>query len=71
MLRLIKKFAVVRQMHDCDGIITVPKLKTHTLTVFTGGTKIMYGAIPGIMKSSYHGALPNEREFSEWLIGFI
>lgn len=49
---------------DVDFIISLPKLKTHVLTNFTGAIKNSYGFIPGMRKSDYHKSHPDARSFS-------
>jgi len=39
---------------DADVLINLPKLKTHRQLGFTGGTKNMYGAVPGRRKALWH-----------------
>jgi len=39
---------------DADVIINLPKLKTHSLCVFTGGIKNMYGIIPSGHRTKFH-----------------
>jgi len=41
-----------------DGIINLPKLKTHGFTVYTGAVKNFYGCIPGLRKAEYHKPIP-------------
>ncbi|GAB6100028.1 DUF362 domain-containing protein [Halanaerocella petrolearia] len=47
-----------------DVIISLPKLKTHSLTLFTGAVKNLYGCIPGMKKAEYHKLYPHPREFA-------
>ena len=53
---------------DVDFIISIPKLKTHVLTTYTGAVKNCYGFVPGLMKSEYHKTNPKPRGFSELLV---
>lgn len=41
-------------LFDCDYIVSVPTLKTHCLTVFTGNIKNAYGLIPFPHKTAFH-----------------
>ncbi|WP_424357249.1 DUF362 domain-containing protein [Methanocella sp. MCL-LM] len=52
--RTYKKFTIAKAVRDADVIIALPKLKTHQLTYYTGAVKLLYGYIPGIMKTEYH-----------------
>ncbi len=66
--RMIKKFPVAKGALDCDGIINLPKLKTHGLTRITCAVKNMFGCIPGIRKSEYHSVLQTSALFSKMLV---
>jgi ferredoxin len=50
---------------EADVVISVPKLKTHGLTVLTGAVKNPYGAIPGFRKAELHKLAPKPAPFSE------
>lgn len=52
--RTYKRFTIAKAVKDADVIIALPKLKTHQLTYYTGAVKLLYGYIPGIMKTEYH-----------------
>ncbi|MCX5778020.1 MAG: DUF362 domain-containing protein [Elusimicrobia bacterium] len=58
---------VSKAVLDCDGIINVPKLKSHGLMIFTGAIKNFYGIIPGLRKATYHKLAPHPDEFGELL----
>ncbi|MGM0568231.1 MAG: DUF362 domain-containing protein [Elusimicrobiota bacterium] len=66
----IKKSAVYNKMHlpenylSYDTVINVPKLKTHSLTIFTLGVKNMLGVIPGLSKSAFHKDCPHPERFA-------
>ncbi|MDD1674994.1 MAG: DUF362 domain-containing protein [Methanomicrobiales archaeon] len=49
-----KRFTVPKICTEVDAVITLPKLKTHQLTTFTGAVKLLYGYLPGILKAEYH-----------------
>jgi len=53
---------------DADIIISVPKFKTHGLTVVTGAIKNSYGFLPGAQKARLHKAAGNPRRFHEMLV---
>jgi uncharacterized protein (DUF362 family)/NAD-dependent dihydropyrimidine dehydrogenase PreA subunit len=56
---------------DVDMIISLPKLKTHSLTGITGAIKNMFGAIPGPKKAQMHREFPNKELFSKALVGIF
>jgi uncharacterized protein (DUF362 family)/NAD-dependent dihydropyrimidine dehydrogenase PreA subunit len=39
---------------ECDVLVTLPKLKTHTITTFTGALKNQVGLLPGGSKCAIH-----------------
>ena len=54
-------------VREADVIVDLPKLKSHSLTVFTGGIKNMYGTIPGSLRSRYHALYKEVENFSQML----
>ncbi|MBA7560313.1 hypothetical protein ES708_01938 [subsurface metagenome] len=52
---------------DADVIINLPKLKTHSLCVFTGGVKNMYGNIPSGLRQKFHAEYMRSEDFSQVL----
>jgi len=63
-----RKLFVSKRLHDFDVIINLPKLKTHTLTGFTGAVKNLYGCIPKRIKGAYHLRFPEAEVFSKMLL---
>lgn len=49
-----RRLAIADPVHHCDGIVNLPKMKTHQLTRITGAVKNLYGCIPGRQKALYH-----------------
>lgn len=67
--KILKEVHVAKPVIDADVVISLPKLKTHALTLYTGAIKNMYGTIPGGRKSKIHGITgSNAEQFSEALI---
>ncbi len=52
--KMFKKLPIAKVVTEADIIISLPKLKTHSLAYFTGAVKLLYGYMPGIIKSEYH-----------------
>lgn len=65
---LMKKFVIANGVLDSDGLVSLPKLKTHGLVRFTGAVKNQFGCIPGLLKSQYHVKLPDPYDFATMLI---
>ncbi len=65
---IASEFRMSKVVHDADTIICMPKLKTHTATLFTGAIKNMFGTIPGYQKAEYHRIAPKLEDFSKILV---
>ncbi|MCL2485680.1 MAG: DUF362 domain-containing protein [Endomicrobia bacterium] len=63
----IKKVSFSNVVLNCDGIINLPKLKTHSLMTFTAGVKNLYGCIPGLRKVEYHKYASKNKDFADLL----
>ncbi len=63
-----KRIPFPKPLLESDVIISVPKIKTHSLTLFTGSIKNLYGCIPGGKKAEFHKTHPNPREFSKLIV---
>lgn len=66
--RLIKQFTIVQGVLDADGVISLPKFKTHALTRLTGAVKNQFGCIPGFLKGEFHARLPELDRFARMLV---
>ncbi len=53
---------------DADIIISLPKFKTHGLTVITGAIKNSFGFLPGAQKAGLHRAAASPERFHEMLV---
>ena len=53
---------------DADIIISLPKFKTHGLTVITGAIKNSYGFLPGAQKANLHKAAGSPERFHEVIV---
>jgi uncharacterized protein (DUF362 family)/Pyruvate/2-oxoacid:ferredoxin oxidoreductase delta subunit len=65
---LVKKFTIANGALDCDGLVSLPRLKTHGFMLFTGAVKNQFGCIPGLLKSQYHVKLPDPYDFATMLV---
>jgi uncharacterized protein (DUF362 family)/Pyruvate/2-oxoacid:ferredoxin oxidoreductase delta subunit len=61
-------YYIARPVLEADVIISLGKLKTHTLTLMTGAIKNMFGAIPGFRKGQYHKEAPRPEMFAEVIV---
>ncbi|MFC1903698.1 DUF362 domain-containing protein [Chloroflexota bacterium] len=65
---LNKRFTLVNAVLESDGVVSLPKLKTHGLTRLTGAIKNQFGCIPGILKNQFHLKMPNPYDFATMLV---
>ena len=68
---LYGSFTLARPVIDCDVLITVPKLKTHSFMLFTGAVKNHFGCIPGLEKATYHLRVPKRDDFGSMLVDLM
>ena len=68
--RTFKKIEVAKIALEADVMISLPKVKTHGLTLLTLGIKNMFGCVPGMFrKTQWHlNAGANPKYFSEMLV---
>jgi uncharacterized protein (DUF362 family)/Pyruvate/2-oxoacid:ferredoxin oxidoreductase delta subunit len=59
---------ISRTALEVDGIINLPKLKTHQLTLMTGAVKNMFGTVPGFRKGYLHSLAPEPLPFSRFVV---
>lgn len=64
----LKETYFARALLEADVVVNLPKLKTHSLTLFTGAVKNMYGVIPGGLRVTYHGQHKNPAQFNQLLV---
>ena len=60
--------SVSRAVLEADIVISLPKFKTHGLTVMTGAIKNSYGILPGAQKAKLHKAAGRPERFHEMLV---
>jgi len=65
---ILDKFRIARTLRTVDFVVSVPKLKTHGLTQYTGAIKNMLGSIPGNGKKNVHLIAPKPTVFAKALV---
>lgn len=63
-----RKFTIANGVLDSDGLISLPKLKTHGFLKLTGSVKNQFGCVPGMLKGEFHVKLPNPSDFAKMLV---
>lgn len=66
--KILKNFELAKIILEADIIINMPKLKTHSLTKYTGAIKNLYGCIPGGLKQRLHNEAHGDKNFSKMLV---
>ncbi len=66
--KVVKTLNIAKPVIDCDVLISMPKLKTHQLTKYTGAVKNFYGVIPGTGKAAIHRLAPSEESLSQAVV---
>ncbi len=62
-----KELYLTKAIEEMDVVINLPKMKTHSMGVYTGAVKNLFGAIPGLRKAKYHKDAPNPEAFGDVL----
>jgi len=62
-----KDLYITKAFDEMDVVINLPKMKTHSMGIYTGAVKNLFGAIPGLRKAKYHKEGPNPLDFGEFL----
>ncbi|TCO75192.1 uncharacterized protein (DUF362 family) [Marinisporobacter balticus] len=65
---ILKKIKAIEILKQVDKVISVSKLKTHGMMMFTGAVKNMFGVVGGLEKAEYHVRMPNNDDFSNALV---
>ncbi len=65
---VLDKCYVARPVLEADAIINLPKLKTHSFTLYTGAVKNMFGVMPHGLRIGCHRRFVRNDVFSEMLV---
>lgn len=65
---ILKKITAIEVLKKVDKVISVSKLKTHGMMMFTGAVKNMFGIVAGLEKAEYHVRMPEIADFSNALV---
>jgi len=63
-----KKFIIANAVLESDGVVSLPKMKTHAFQRVTGAVKNQFGCVPGALKGEFHVKVPDAYEFAKMLI---
>ena len=65
---IAKQLVLARAALEADGIVSLPKMKTHGFMRLTGAVKNVFGCVPGIRKGEYHVKMPRAEHFAAMLV---
>ena len=63
--KFVDGIPISRHILDSGCVISIPKFKTHSITVLTAAIKNMFGAVVGLYKAECHSRAPKEEDFSK------
>jgi uncharacterized protein (DUF362 family)/Pyruvate/2-oxoacid:ferredoxin oxidoreductase delta subunit len=66
--RISKKVEIIKSALEVDGLINLPKFKTHAWMILSGAVKNLFGLIPGLTKVGYHGKFAQKEQFAGMLV---
>ena len=66
--KILTSVNIAKPVIDCDVLVSLPKMKTHMMTKYTGAVKNFYGVIPGSGKAAIHRLAATEENFSNAVI---
>lgn len=64
----MKSLDIITPVAQADTVISISKLKTHGMMVYTGAVKNMFGCIAGLKKAEYHMKMSDYDAFANSII---
>lgn len=64
----LKEFEYLEAIRQADHVISLCKMKTHSMTLMTGAVKNLFGTMPGLTKAALHFRFPNIEDFAHAMI---
>lgn len=65
---VLNNISIASYIKNADYVITLGKLKTHTMMGYTGAVKNLFGVVPGRKKMKYHFSMKSVDEFSNLVL---
>ena len=69
--RMRKKFPLTTWLDNCDHLVSIPKFKTHSLTILTGAIKNLFGLVSGTFKTELHKNYFNLNDFAKIMVDIL
>jgi uncharacterized protein (DUF362 family)/Pyruvate/2-oxoacid:ferredoxin oxidoreductase delta subunit len=64
----LKSFEVMQAVDETEYVISLCKMKTHSMTLMTGAVKNMFGIMPGLTKAALHFRFPKLVDFAHAMV---
>ncbi len=65
--KMSKLFDIITPIAEADVIVNLAKLKSHSLTGYSGAVKNYFGTVPGVTKFEMHARFPDYNDFGSML----
>ena len=59
---------IIKPYFDCDVVFNLPKLKTHSMAMYSGAVKNNFGLVGGLQKAQMHFRIPEKKEFCKMFV---
>lgn len=69
--RMREKFPLTTWLDNCDYLVSLPKFKTHDLTLLTGAIKNLFGLVSGTFKTELHKNYFDINKFASILVDIL
>lgn len=63
-----KSLSIIKPIYECDVLVNLCKLKSHSLAGMSCASKNLFGSIPGITKFEMHARFKDSSEFMSMLV---
>lgn len=63
-----KSFSLIKPFVQCNKLINLAKIKSHSMTYYTGGIKNLFGLVGGLTKAEYHLRYQGKETFCNMLV---
>ncbi|MDW7670061.1 MAG: DUF362 domain-containing protein [Bacillota bacterium] len=64
----LKQFEFLQGVAEADYVISLCKMKTHSMTLMTGAVKNLFGVMPGLTKAALHFRFPHLTDFADAMV---
>ena len=64
----LKRFDMMQAVLEADAVISLCKMKTHSMTQMTGAVKNVFGVMPGLTKAALHFRFPQLEDFAHAMV---